>query len=416
MVAYPKMLRRSLLTTLCVAAFAHGLAWVNGSSARALKNHHEHHLRHEWKPGESEASGKRFPWRPTPYDPATEPLEVVRQAMKGTDVMSDSVCASIPEFVLGTSPAHFPSPRPGRRRLAWFMSMSKPNDAISRAWRARACRSCPCPGRGEGAREGLTTDPFLAVDLPNARPRARPFAGTYLDFVKATTLSAKLNAPSLVPYFLYVYLPDQEFGEEDDLTRWLTRMGTRVVPWRLSFYDRMPPKVRGGRQGHLNVGCFGRLDIPAAVTGPLAEEFAREGLDADYVLYTDTDVLFAGDWPSHEELLKARASPQRAFARASPSRRRRAPARDTARGQEERAPPPCRARLPDARALRPRRRALPFSPRLARARARVRSATWPSARGAGRRRARRAASTRWATTARTRSTSSSAPRSSRRGA
>ena len=50
------MLRRSLLTTLCVAAFAHGLAWVNGSSARALKNHHEHHLRHEWKPGESEAS------------------------------------------------------------------------------------------------------------------------------------------------------------------------------------------------------------------------------------------------------------------------------------------------------------------------------------------------------------------------
>ena len=164
-------------------------------------------------------------------------------------------------------------------------------------------------GRGEGAREGLATDPFLAVDLPNARPRARPFAGTYLDFVKATTLSAKLNAPSLVPYFLYVYLPDQEFGEEDDLTRWLTRMGTRVVPWRLSFYDRMPPKVRGGRQGHLNVGCFGRLDIPAAVTGPLAEEFAREGLDADYVLYTDTDVLFAGDWPSHEELLKARASP-----------------------------------------------------------------------------------------------------------
>ena len=90
-------------------------------------------------------------------------------------------------------------------------------------------------GRGEGAREGLATDPFLAVDLPNARPRARPFAGTYLDFVKATTLSAKLNAPSLVPYFLYVYLPDQEFGEEDDLTRWLKRMGTRVVPWRLSI-------------------------------------------------------------------------------------------------------------------------------------------------------------------------------------
>ena len=80
---------------------------------------------------------------------------------------------------------------------------------------------------GGGRARGLATDPFLAVDLPNARPRARPFAGTYLDFVKATTLSAKLNAPSLVPYFLYVYLPDQEFGEEDDLTRWLTRMGTR---------------------------------------------------------------------------------------------------------------------------------------------------------------------------------------------
>ena len=131
-------LRQSLLSLCVASAFAHGMAWVNGSSARVLKNHHEHHLRHEWKPGESEASGKRYPWQPTPYDPATEPLEVVRQAMKGTDVMSDSVCASIPEFVLGTSPAHFPSPRPGRRRLAWFMSMSKPNDAISRESRARA--------------------------------------------------------------------------------------------------------------------------------------------------------------------------------------------------------------------------------------------------------------------------------------
>ena len=96
---------------------------------RSLRGHKPNH---EWKPGESEASGKRFAWKPDPYDPANEPMEVVRKAMQGLDMMSDSVCPSIPEFVTGTSPAHFPAPRPGRRRLAWFMSMSKPNDAISR--------------------------------------------------------------------------------------------------------------------------------------------------------------------------------------------------------------------------------------------------------------------------------------------
>ena len=71
----------------------------------------------------------------------------------------------------------------------------------------------------------------------------------------------------------YVYLPGQTFGEEDNLTRWLRRIGTRVVPWKLSFWDNMPSSVRDGKQQHLNVGCFGRLDIPGVVSGPLKAEF-----------------------------------------------------------------------------------------------------------------------------------------------
>ena len=76
--------------------------------------------------------------------------------------------------------------------------------------------------------------------------------------------------------------------------------GTYVLKWRLSFYDDIPEKIRKSRQGHINVGAFGRLDVPLIASTILRKDFEARGLDMDYVLYTDTDVLFARDWPARD--------------------------------------------------------------------------------------------------------------------
>ncbi len=78
---------------------------------------------------------------------------------------------------------------------------------------------------------------------------------------------------------------------------WLHAAGVPLLEHRLSFYDQLPKKSRRGRTGsnpNLNVGAFGRMDIGLIVRSMRAELFAR-GLDTERVLYTDTDVLFAGD-------------------------------------------------------------------------------------------------------------------------
>ena len=176
-----------------------------------------------------------------------------------------------------TSPAALAALRPGKQRVAWFMSMSKPDDAVS---------------------------------------------NTYVAFAKAATASARLNAPSLAPsssgagasararppngtrarrYFIYTYLPHQDVDEPDDaLCAFLRASGTYVLKWRLSFYDDIPEKIRKSRQGHINVGAFGRLDVPLIASTILRKDFEARGLDMDYVLYTDTDVLFARDWPARD--------------------------------------------------------------------------------------------------------------------
>eukprot|EP00632_Arachnochrysis_sp_CCMP2950_P014300 CAMPEP_0185695000 /NCGR_PEP_ID=MMETSP1164-20130828/4256_1 /TAXON_ID=1104430 /ORGANISM="Chrysoreinhardia sp, Strain CCMP2950" /LENGTH=290 /DNA_ID=CAMNT_0028361859 /DNA_START=317 /DNA_END=1186 /DNA_ORIENTATION=+ len=130
-------------------------------------------------------------------------------------------------------------------------------------------------------------------------------SGTYVSFAKAATTSARLNAPSLAPYFVYTYLPHQSMESMDDgLAAWLRSSGTRVVTWRLSFWDDIPPKVRTSRQGHVNVGAFGRLDIPLIVSTVLHDELEARGLSRKFVLYTDADVMFARDWPAHAQLFK----------------------------------------------------------------------------------------------------------------
>ena len=78
---------------------------------------------------------------------------------------------------------------------------------------------------------------------------------------------------------------------------WLRAAGVPLLEHRLSFYDQLPRKSRRGRTGsnpNLNVGAFGRMDIGLIVKSMQSSLGAR-GLDTERVLYTDTDVLFAGD-------------------------------------------------------------------------------------------------------------------------
>ena len=70
-----------------------------------------------------------------------------------------------------------------------------------------------------------------------------------------------------------------------------------MLPHRLSFYDALPLASRTKRthkNPNLNVGAFGRLDI-GIIVDAMRDELLRRGLDAERVLYTDTDVLFAQD-------------------------------------------------------------------------------------------------------------------------
>jgi len=156
-------------------------------------------------------------------------------------------CPTLKPFVSQKRP-----PEKKKQVLAWFMSIAKADDQVS---------------------------------------------GTYADFAKAATTSALLNAPSLKPYFVYTYLPHQDMDadDDDDLSRWLLKAGTRVVRWQLSFWNLIPAKIRSAKQGHINVGAFGRLDVPLLVNTLLRKEFDDAGLTRKFALYTDADVMFARD-------------------------------------------------------------------------------------------------------------------------
>ena len=174
--------------------------------------------------------------------------------------------------------------------------------------------------------------PELAIGgaLPTLAPSWRPTlpwfmcitqpedetALTYFDMVRAAVVSARLHAPSLAPYVIYLHRPNQPF-RHDAFSCWLAAAGVRVVRHRLTFYDEMPPARRKRRgdigTAHLNIGAYGRLDVPGLVSGPLAAELRQRGLDASRVLYTDTDVIFTADFTLAAEMRKA-GSPLRSFA------------------------------------------------------------------------------------------------------
>ena len=125
-----------------------------------------------------------------------------------------------------------------------------------------------------------------------------------LAHAKAAVLSALLNAPSLVPHVVYMHHAQQTL-EHDEFTNWLQSLGVRVILHRLSFAGSLQKGIhpisdafgtlRFG-SSTLDIGTFCRMDIPAIAHNlSMAEDWAARGIDRERLLYTDTDVLFAGD-------------------------------------------------------------------------------------------------------------------------
>ena len=87
---------------------------------------------------------------------------------------------------------------------------------------------------------------------------------------------------SLVPHFIYD-------GSDNDFTAWLRRHDVRIIRHRSLFRDSLAELGRQKGNPHFEAalsGAFSRVELPEIV--------ARLG-GADRVLYTDCDVIFAGE-------------------------------------------------------------------------------------------------------------------------
>ena len=162
--------------------------------------------------------------------------------------------------------------QPPPRRLPWFICLTKPHNASS----AQSSQ------HREGTRRGQR-------DM--------------VQHARSAVLSALLNAPSLVPHVVYMHHAGQSFEPADELEEWLRLLGVRTISHRLSFAEALYATVADPASGMLRVGPVGidigtycRMDVPF-IARRLAEEegWLARGIDAERVLYTDTDVLFAHD-------------------------------------------------------------------------------------------------------------------------
>ena len=68
----------------------------------------------------------------------------------------------------------------------------------------------------------------------------------FIRAAKVTVLSALLNAPSLVPFLLY-------YGHADETSRWMERLGVKVIHTNLTFTSKLPAHQRSERQSNGNV-------------------------------------------------------------------------------------------------------------------------------------------------------------------
>ena len=98
--------------------------------------------------------------------------------------------------------------------------------------------------------------------------------------LKVALLTAKANAPSLVPCLIWS-------GAASPVTAWFQRQGGRVFFHDLTFHAELPGELDG------DTGAYLRLDVPLILSAmkPLAAD-----VEPEHVLYTDPDVMFLNDF------------------------------------------------------------------------------------------------------------------------
>ena len=101
-------------------------------------------------------------------------------------------------------------------------------------------------------------------------------------YLKVALLSAKENAPSLIPVLIYS-------GAAGASTAWFERQGGTVIFHDLPFFDDLPEEQKP------NSGAYLRLEIPNLM--PTLEPIGAD-TEPNFVLYTDLDVMFLQNFDS----------------------------------------------------------------------------------------------------------------------
>jgi hypothetical protein len=118
-------------------------------------------------------------------------------------------------------------------------------------------------------------------------------AERYADMLKVAVHTA-LKHTSLVPHMLYD-------GGESPLTAWLRARGVRIIPCRSFVHERLAILSRERHDPNIlaiGAGAFLRVDLPS---------LAREhGIQDEFVLYTDVDVMFRIEVCASLEALRPR--------------------------------------------------------------------------------------------------------------
>jgi lipopolysaccharide biosynthesis glycosyltransferase len=99
----------------------------------------------------------------------------------------------------------------------------------------------------------------------------------YLKMYKVAVKTAKMTNPTIVPYLILD-------GEKDEYINDLINMGVNVIHHQVNFFDSLKDFYGDNTTAY---GAFLRIDIPK-----ICESL---GIESDYILYTDNDVMFMDD-------------------------------------------------------------------------------------------------------------------------
>jgi len=115
----------------------------------------------------------------------------------------------------------------------------------------------------------------------------------YSEMLKVAVHTAS-KYTKLSPYFLYD-------GEENSLTEWLRKKDVTIIPCRTSLYEQLSgigKKKKDMNYLTVGAGAFLRIEIPGLAL--------QMGIEDEYVLYTDVDVMFLNKVEDYMERLAPR--------------------------------------------------------------------------------------------------------------